>query len=326
MSTQSVVHEVNAPQSVQQTQQTEIVVKKLRNPFDSATILSVSRKWPKLSKSISVDQIDVRGETPETDKKKVHVSKDLFDCPELKRLFGHDADVDSFLFRYCVPFPLKRAVYLLPMDLFDEVENFLTEHVQEREPLIEAAVNVYDAAIERAKVFLGPLFKQSDYPPKEVFRASFDFSWQYLEIGVSGKLKEVSADIQAREAAKMNATYVEASQAIQALLRTSMGELVNHLVDRLTPGPDGKKKVFRDSMLDNVNDFLKTFRSRNLTDDTDLATLVEQAQQLTNGISPENLRTNEGLRDNVQRGFEQIKAQLDAMIQVAPTREIRLTD
>src|SRR5271157_863113 len=175
MSTQTVTPELEAgkvqvPQPQQTTEQ-----KKPRNPFESAVLLSVGWKWPSLSKTVSVDAVDVKGETPSTDKRKVHVSKDLFDCPELKRLFGHAAKVDEFLYRRCLPFPLKRAVYLLPKDFFMEVENFLTQHQAERQQLIEAAVNVYEQAVERAQVFLGPLFHASDYPPKEEFRSCFQF-------------------------------------------------------------------------------------------------------------------------------------------------------
>lgn len=328
MSSQTTVPEVTSgevPAPIPQSIQNQVIAQP-KNPFDSAMILSVSWKWPSLSRTISVDQIDVKNATPSTDLRKVRASKDLFDCQELKRLFGHAAKVDEFLNRRCLPFPLKRAVYLLPKDFFHEVEAFLSQHLQEREQLIEAAVNVYDAAVEQARIFLGPLFRANDYPPKETFKAAFHFQWQYLQIGVSEALREISAEIAQREADKMQATFVEASTAIQTLLRTSMNDLVVHLCDRLSPGEEGKRKVFRDSSIDNINEFLTTFRSRNLTEDAPLAALVEQAQQLVNGVSPAQLRENNGLRDNVQKGFAQIKEQLAALIQVAPTRTVRLVD
>lgn len=329
MSSQTVVPEV-----IQQTseQVNEVVrsvaVPQRRNPFESAVVLSISRRWPPLSKTVSVDAIDVKGEEPgkETNKRRVHISKDLLNCAQLKRLFAHDAKVDDFLYRKCVPFPLKRAVYLLPIDLFSEVEQFLTENDEERGPLIDGVCSVYASVKEQDKQDLGPLYHDSDYLTDEAFRASFDFKWQYLQIGVSEKLKEISAEIAQREYDKMQAEYVEASAAIQSLLRNSMHDLVAHLCDRLSPDERGRKKVFRDSMLSNINEFLQTFRSRNLTDDNELASLVAQAQDLTNGISPEHLRTNDGLRDTVSRGFEEIRTKLDAMIQVAPSRQIRLAD
>lgn len=323
MSTQQVTQEI------QEQMPTVIEVpaaKKPRNPFDSALVMTVGWKWPKLSKSVSSEQLTIIGETPLTDKRKVHSSKDLFDCPELKRMFGHAGQVDDFLYRRCLPFPLQRGTYLLPKDFFHEVENFLTEHRAEREPLIEAILAVYDKAIEDAKIFLGPLFHANDYLPKDRLRTRFSFEWKYLQIGVSDALKEISAEIAAREADKMQATYTEASEAIQSMLRTSMNDLIAHLCERLEPTPEGKKKIFRDSSMDNIQEFLRTFSSRNLTEDNALENLVAQAQQLVAGVSPANLRDNEGLRDSVQKGFSEIKEKLSALIQDAPIRQLRLAD
>ena len=327
MSTTTTIPELHTGEVPVQTPQQTTQVRQPRNPLDSALLLSVAWKWPSLSKTVTVDAVDIKGETPNTDKRKVHISKDLFDCPELKRLFNHAGQVDEFLYRRCSPFPLKRAVYLLPKDFFHEVENFLTEHAAERVPMIEAAVNVYDQAVENAKIFLGPLFHASDYPSKEIFRASFEFSWHYLQIGISDALKEIDSQIAAREADKMQSIFEEAGEACEKLLRTAMSDLVSNLVEKLEPSPtDGRKKVIRDTAMVNIHEFLSTFQARNLTGDTQLQDLVDQANQLLNGVSPAQLRDNEGLRATVQAGFTEIKEKLNSLIVVQPIRQIRLSD
>jgi hypothetical protein len=225
-----------------------------------------------------------------------------------------------------VPFYLKRAIYLLPIDLFSEVENALTTHAAGRQPLIDAIMGVYDQAMLDSKTALGALYNPADYLTAAEFKSRFKFSWQYLQIGVSDKLKAISAEIAAREEEKMKADWQEASAQIQQLLRVQFGELVSHACDRLTPAADGKKKVFRDSMITNITEFLSSFSARNLAQDTELQTFVEQMKLLTNGLTPEQLRDNEGLRNAIQKGFSEIKSNLDTLIEVAGPRKIRFED
>jgi hypothetical protein len=105
-----------------------------------------------------------------------------------------------------------------------------------------------------------------------------------------------------------------------------MADMVSHLVDRLSSKEDGKKKIFRDTVMDPINEFIRTFPARNLTDDAELQELVNQTKQLVGGVNPENLRNNEGLRDTVQTGFTEIKSKLDTMIVKMPKRAIRFED
>jgi hypothetical protein len=305
------------------TQHNEVnpTVKPKNNIMDSAVILTVSRRWPSLSKTVSSSEIQVNA-----NKKRIHVSKDLFNSQALKKLFNFDAKIDEFLSRRCIPFPLKRAMYMLPIDLFNETENELTQHQAGRLPLIENCFNAYEHDLEEAKASLGDLFDPNDYLTKEAYRASFYFSWQYVQFSVDAKLKEISAEVAAREADKMVQKWVEAGNVAEQVLYSGMNELVGHLVERLSPAEEGKKKVFRDSMLDNLTDFLKVLKVRNLTGNENLDKLADQAKALINDVTPDMLRTNESMRAGVQAGFEQIKAELDKALVDAPMRAVRFED
>lgn len=312
-----------AESSVTTAETPVVVAKAKKNLLESATILRFERKWPSLSKTVSKTDpaVDIKA-----DRSRVHVTKDLFDSPELKRLFSYDARIDAFLDVHCLPFPLMRGWRLLPLDLFNETEAALTAHHEGRLPLIEAAYNVYEKDIESAKVFLNKLFDPSDYVPKEEFKSKFIFRWQYLRFGEALNIEQINKDIAQREANKVQAQWIEASEAVQQLLRIQMQELVANMTDRLAPGAEGKKKIFRDSLVSNMNDFLKTFDARNLTEDGELKRLVDQVRALTDGVDPETLRTNDGIRDSVQQGFALVKTQLDQMITTAPLRSITFED
>ena len=326
---------VQEAQEVQAEQTTPAVVRPPNNLLDKAVLLSINRKWPKFSMKVPAESIAVKPELvaaapadrKDTDTRRLHSSKDLYDCQQLKDLFSYDMRITAFLERRVLPFKaLKKGIHLLPLDLVDEVENALAEHVTGREAYLRAVIDAFDAAVIASQRFLGPLFNQEDYPTKEEFEAAFEFSWQYFEIGVSESLRRVNADIARRQGERLQQQWLEAGEAAQQVLRASMNEFVNHLVNQLSPGPEGKRKRFYDSSLGNLQEFMEVFDRRNITSDADLKALVDRAKLLTSNISPELIRNDEAVRNTIQQGFSEIKAELDKLIVEAPNRAMRLED
>ncbi len=169
-------------------------------------------------------------------------------------------------------------------------------------------------------------FDSSNYPTADQVRVAFGVEWSYFTMGTPDQLSGLNRAIWEREKAKAERQWGEASQQIQRLLRASMAELVAHMVDRLKPGPDGKRKVFRDSTIANLRDFLQTFPARNVTNDGELAALVKRASGLLSGINAQVLRDSDLLRDSVQRDMTRVKTDLDTMLIDRPGRAISLAD
>jgi hypothetical protein len=82
--------------------------------------------------------------------------------------------------------------------------------------------------------------------------------------------------------------------------------------------------VFRDSMVKNMEEFFQFFGARNLVDDQELATLVERARSVMQGVTTEELRTNDLMRDLVRERMEQVKAEMDLNLMVRPSRRLFL--
>lgn len=291
----------------------------LQNLMDKAVCLVITRGLIGVTRSVNVSKVTV-----DADKSMVTVAKKLFESQELKQIISIDGKIDAYIRSRCLPSFFKKSVHLLPIDLLQEVDQRLTEHVNERRALIDAFCAVYDETILKAQTSLRDLFNSADYETVSNVRAAFKYSWQYVEFGTSSSLKEISKSMFEREQAKMQEQWTEAFGAAKQVLRAAMAEMVDHMVDRLSPSPDGKKKVFHKSMLAKFNDFLETFQSRNLTDDSDLQALVSRAKELTKGVTADTLRSNEGLKSSVQGGFAEIKKQLDGMLVDAPRRRIIL--
>jgi len=260
----------------------------------------------------------------DADREAIAVSKHLLDCAELAAIETHDGATRRWIYTRSLPsLILKEGVYRLPLVLVEEVEQGLAERVAQRQHLIDTFMGVYPVKVEEARGRLRALYDPQDYPGEEVVGAAFDCSWRYLSIGIPQTL---SLTLMAREREKAAAAAATEMDEIRRALRTSFAELVQHAAERLAPTQDGKPRVFRDSLVRNMEDFLQYFEARNLTHDTDLVPLVEQARSVLRGVTPDELRTQDGVRQQVQRTMAEIKRDMDEGTLLKPTRRFTMQE
>ena len=157
-------------------------------------------------------------------------------------------------------------------------------------------------------------------------RAAFYVDVRYLAFGVPEKLEGIRADIFQREQQKAEAEWRSASDDVRQALRAGLAELVDHMVERLRGNGDGKPKVFRDSLVGNLSEFLELFDPRNITDDAQLAQLVGRCRSVLDGVDANALRASDAIRTKVREGMAQVQSVLDTMVIDRPARRIVLED
>src|SRR5207248_2591455 len=85
--------------------------------------------------------------------------------------------------------------------------------------------------------------------------------------------------------------FEEAVALAEQAFVNEFAKLVTHLTERLDGG-EGERRIFRDSAVTNLLDFFEKFRRLNVRSNQELDQLVEQAQQLVQGVTPQALRDN----------------------------------
>ena len=85
---------------------------------------------------------------------------------------------------------------------------------------------------------------------------------------------------------------------------------------------DGKPKVFRDSAIENLTGFFERFRQLNVRSNDQLDELVDQAQQIVQGVQPQTLRDNQVLRQTVAAELSEVQNVLDDLLVERPRRNI----
>ena len=268
-------------------------------------------------RKVRQDKVQVRDD-PEADVRMLHVSKEILECPEYDAIESLDNLIRVQLSKLALPSMFRRGVYLVPVDLLQRIDEMCEGYRAKRQELVENFLKVYDGAVKAAQEKLGTLYNPREYPRIAEVRASFNVQTRYFNFNPSDKLRDINPELYERETERFKNQLVEAAEEIKLALRESFGELVSHMVNKLTPDADGEKKIFRDSLVLNMREFLDTFKSRNIADDAELEKLVEDTKKLLSGIDAESvdlLRQPGTVRDTVQTGMTQVKAALDVSIE-----------
>jgi len=76
---------------------------------------------------------------------------------------------------------------------------------------------------------------------------------------------------------------------------------LTNMSDRLDYSGDDKKKVFRDTLVDNVLDMVDMLSVCNVTGDSQMEQMRLTLEEALRGVTPDGLRTNETLRVETKR-------------------------
>jgi hypothetical protein len=164
------------------------------------------------------------------------------------------------------------------------------------------------------------LYSVSDYP--DTLRGLFQMEHDFPSVEPPDYLRELSPELFRQEQARVAARFEEAVRLAEDAFTSELGSLVSHLTERLSGTEDGKPKVFRDSAVENLSEFFQRFRTLNIGSSAQLDELVEQAQRITRGVEPQQLRDSAGLRQQVVTQLAGVQSVLDGLMVDRPRRRI----
>jgi len=132
----------------------------------------------------------------------------------------------------------------------------------------------------------------------------------------------LSPEVYRQEQERVAQRFEEAVRLAEEAFVAEFARLVSHLTERLGGGTDGERRVFRDSVVGNLTEFFARFRDLNVRSNQDLDRLVERAQELVRGVTPQDLRDDAGLRQHVAAEMAVVQSQLESMTVERPRRRI----
>jgi hypothetical protein len=204
-----------------------------------------------------------------------------------------------------------------------EVEGFVKTMQELRAELVQAEADlnaVYDQIKADAQERLRRLYDAGDYPAE--IRHLFNVDWEFPSVEPPNYLMRLNPEIYQQEQERVARRFEEAVHLAEQAFVSEFAKLVSHLTERLAGGADGSRRIFRDSVVTNLSEFFQRFRHLNVGSSTELDQLVAVAQQMVQGITPQELRDNGTLRQQIAARMTEVGEQLDGMIVDEPRRQI----
>lgn len=192
-----------------------------------------------------------------------------------------------------------------------------------REELTQAEADldgVYDEVKADARRRLGRLYDAHDYP--ERVRGLFAVAWDFPSVEPPSYLMRVAPDVYEEERRRVAARFDEAVRLAEQAFAGEFARLLAHLTERLSPGPGGERQVFRDSAVGNLTEFFGRFKHLNVGSSAELDALVEQAQRLVQGVTPQDLRDGDALRAQIAQDMGRVRERVEQLVVDAPRRRI----
>jgi len=218
-----------------------------------------------------------------------------------------------------LPFP-EPGIRLLRQDAIGAFDAQIAIFGEELAVAVVELEQHYDELRIAARTRLGELFSASDYPP--TLLGMFAIEHDFPSIEPPTYLRQLNPELYEQECNRVQARFDEAVQLAEQAFVDELSQLVSHLSERLGGQEDGRPKIFRDTAVVNLREFFERFRSLNVRSDEQLDGLVDQCQQIVQGVEPTQLRENVDLRRQVAAQLSGVQSVLDDLLVDRPRRRI----
>lgn len=236
----------------------------------------------------------------------------LGDCAELDAVQKFAANARNTHYSMTMPWS-DLGLRLCPTSQYiGRYEKVMSDLQTEFWRLVKVFLDAYEWEIQSAQLKLGALFNADEYPTTEALASKFKFRYVPIPLPDAGDWR---LDIGNEAAAVLKSEY-ESYYAKQ--LQDAMGDVwkrahtaLSKMSERLDYADHETKKVFRDSLVDNVQEIVELLGTCNMTGDATMTRAQQQLSQAMLGITPDALREDAHLRAETKRNVDAVKSIID---------------
>jgi hypothetical protein len=262
------------------------------------------------------------------DKALVKVSKRLFQSDTYQRITRLQHEARKYLLSRAVPTGLRGAVYALPTEFVSDVEDTLTDYVQQMKGEVATLCGEWPELVAvTAKGQLGDLYREQDYPSVAEVAQAFGIEWSYVSTDVPGELADISSGVFQREREKLQKEFEKATEYTKAIMRQTCLEFVSQFKAQLQPSSNGsRKRPIHSSILAKLTDFMETFEARNLSNDVEMQESISAMKKLLKGVDVKDLRNSESFKASLNQQMTSTVANIETLVEECPVRQIMFDD
>jgi hypothetical protein len=197
---------------------------------------------------------------------------------------------------------------LLPVENFLPYKERLSELDQEYNALVQDFLTSYPDLVDAAAFQLGTLFDRTEYPEAEQIKDKFRFRYVFSPVPTAGDWR-INIGQQSREEleAQCNNSINDRVQGAMKEAWTRLHDCLSHVSERLEDsGEETKRKVFRDSLVENAQELVGMLKMFNVTKDPELERARLLMAQTFTGLDAKELREDADTRKSVKLEVDSI--------------------
>ena len=204
---------------------------------------------------------------------------------------------------------------LLPTKSYLDYTNKMRQLKEEFSTAVAEFTRNYPAYVEEAKKRLNGAFNPADYPPADQVKHRFGFDVAIMKCPDADFRCEISEDDLKDIEADVKRRLDDGLQKAQAHALEKAAVLVGHMVEKLASYKPADKDagekaegVFRDSLVENLREFVPLLRTFNLHDDPKVNALADKMEAELCQHDAADLRESDNAREKVAKAAEKILA------------------
>jgi hypothetical protein len=205
---------------------------------------------------------------------------------------------------------------LLPTAQHGKYTQAMSAMQNEFERLVGEFLKSYNDEVVDVQLKLGDLFLREDYPTAESLERKFAFRMDFMPLPDAGDFRVDIGNAALRE---LRDTYADfySKQFNTAMndVWTRLHKALTSMSERLDYSSKEDRKVFRDTLVGNVNDMIELLRVCNVGSSTQMSAMADSLETAMSGVTPDALREDASFRAST-------KAAVDAAIKSLPTLDL----
>lgn len=287
--------------------------------------VELSFTWMGTQRKLADSQTKQAADTFHADAKSVRASKVLIDTkhPAYKAATVIRSQARSFLRGISLPYP-QDGIRLIK---YDDISRFETHMLEFRDRLNNAVATLeehYEAIKADARERLGDLYNPADYPTS--LEGVFSLTWDYPSIEPPEYLLNYNPQLYRQQQARIQERFEQAVVLAENAFGERLQELIDHLLERLRGVETGEAKRFSNSTVENFAEFAAEFRRMNIRGNTQLESLINQAQSIVSGVDSKAIKANGDLRQTLSTQMNEVRNALDTILANQPRRRVMRMD
>jgi len=245
-----------------------------------------------------------------------NVNKKLLgDCAELDAVSKFTANVRNIHYSMTMPWS-DMGLRLVSTQNYFKYTQQMSALQTEFHRLVNIFLDAYGWEIGQAQVKLGDLFNQDEYPSTDRLREKFRFQLSEMPVPDVGDFRldinnEAQQLIKQKYADYYTAQLKNAMRDVWLRAHTALSKMS----ERLDYADKDTKKVFRDSLIENVMDMVDLLKTCNITGDSQMSAIATSLENALLGVTPDALRADDYLR-------YETKQHIDTVLKALPSLDL----